>query len=307
MHETRISWAHATWNPWTGCHRVSKECVGCYAEAFLTQKGRNFSVLAPTQTWRTPYQLDALAKKEKSQAICFVCSMSDFFHADADRWRSDAWRVIDDCKNVNFMLVTKRPERISDCLPRDWCDGERYPNAWMGTTCGVRGSYERVDALRTIPCSLRFISIEPLMESVADIDLSGIGWVAVGGMSGTLHEKHQMKMHWAAEVYDLCQKERIPFLFKQSSDSRSERGINGLSFYIAERAGEEVDAPTIPLLRKYPATRLPLLPFVEHGKRFTEADYKRYREADTVPAGHGDQDDELGSRDQRHGTEPTKT
>ena len=278
MIDTKISWAHATWNPWTGCKRMSAECVGCYADALLRRGGRKFSILVPTQTWRTPYQLDARAKGANRQAICFVCSLSDFFHADADRWRPDAWRVIRDCQNVNFMLLTKRPERISDCLPSDWGDGKRYPNAWMGTTCGVRSSYHRVDALRSIPCALRFLSIEPLMESVADIDLNGVGWVAAGGMSGPLHAKHKMEMAWAAEVHDLCRALEIPFLFKQSSDIYTERGINGLSLYLARRAGQEVDPATVPLIREYPETALPLLPFVEHGQRFSRADFRLYEE-----------------------------
>ena len=278
MIDTKISWAHATWNPWTGCHKVSRECIGCYADAILSPKGRKFNILAPTQTWRTPYQVDARAKGSNCQAICFVCSLSDFFHADADRWRSDAWRVIRDCRNVNFMLLTKRPERIAECLPSNWGAGERYPNAWMGTTCGVRSSYERVDALRSIPCALRFLSIEPLMESVADIDLSGIGWVAVGGMSGKLHSKHKMEMAWAAEVHDLCKARGTPFLFKQSSDIYTERGINGLSLCLAERAGREVSPDTVSLIREYPTTALPLLPFVEHGKRFTGAEFRQYAE-----------------------------
>jgi protein gp37 len=237
MIDTKISWAHATWNPWTGCDKVSNECVGCYADALLTRTGRTFNILALTQTWKTPYQLNALAKAQGRQAICFVCSLSDFFHADADRWRRDAWRIIHDCKNVNFMLLTKRPERIAACLPGDWNDGKNYPNAWLGTTCGARSSYARLDVLRSIPCALRFVSVEPLMESVSDIDITGIGWVAVGGMSGALHAKHKMKMVWAAEVHDVCRLHEVPFLFKQASDIHTERGINALSLYLAERAG----------------------------------------------------------------------
>ena len=280
MIDTSISWAHATWNPWTGCNKVSKECVGCYADALQTRMGRVFNVLALTQTWKLPYELNAIAKSQHRQAICFVCSLSDFFHQDADHWRRDAWRIIKDCKNVNFMLLTKRPERIAASLPTDWSNGQSYPNAWLGTTCGVRSSYPRVDILRSIPCSLRFLSIEPLMESVTDIDLSGIGWVAAGGMSGVLHKTHKMRMEWAAEVYDLCKKQDTPFLFKQSSNIHTERGINALSLFLAEREGRKVDAATVPLIREYPATELPLLPFTEHGKRFTAKDWTNYRQAE---------------------------
>lgn len=276
MIDTKISWAHSTWNPWTGCDKVSKECVGCYADALLSRSGRTFTVLGLTQTWKTPYELDAIAEKQGRQAICFVCSLSDYFHADADRWRKDAWRVIRDCRNVNFMLLTKRPERIAECLPEDWNEGKNYAGAWLGTTCGVRSSYSRVDILRSIPCSLRFLSIEPLMESVSDIDLTGIGWVAVGGMSGALHGTNRMEMTWAAEVYDLCKEQRTPFLFKQASNLYTERGINALSLLLAERESRDVDPATVQLIRHYPRTDLPLLPFTEHGRRFSGEDWAGY-------------------------------
>lgn len=277
MQETKISWAHATWNPWTGCKPAGRECVGCYARAQLKRSGRNFEVLALTQTGMTPYQLNAEAKGQNKQAICFVCSLSDFFHADADLWRQDAWQTIRDCSNVNFMLLTKRPERIEKCLPDDWSEGQGYPNAWLGTTCGVRDAFSRVEILRSIACSLRFVSVEPLMESVRDIDLTGIGWVAVGGMSGPLHQKFRMELVWAAEVYDLCRDRGIPFLFKQASDQFSERGINALNLYLAERTGKAADPDKVSLLRSYPHTTLPLLPLVEQGTRFTDSEYKRYQ------------------------------
>ena len=144
MQETKISWAHATWNPWTGCKSAGRECVGCYARALMLRQGRKFDVLALTQTGMTPYQLNAVAKGQNKQAICFVCSLSDFFHEDADLWRDNAWQTIRDCSNVNFMLLTKRPERIEKCLPNDWSEGRRYSNAWLGTTCGVRDAFSRV-------------------------------------------------------------------------------------------------------------------------------------------------------------------
>jgi protein gp37 len=94
MIDTKISWAHATWNPLTGCNKVSKECVGCYADALLTRGGRNFNILSPTQTFDTPNKLNKAAGELCGSAICFVCSLSDFFHNDADLWRPTAWRTI---------------------------------------------------------------------------------------------------------------------------------------------------------------------------------------------------------------------
>jgi len=276
MIDTKISWAHATWNPWTGCNKVSRECVGCYADALLTRSGRDFNVLSLTQTFNTPHDLNARAEQQHKSAICFVCSLSDFFHEQADPWRRRAWEKIQKCTSVYFMLLTKRPERIVECLPSDWNNGTGYPNVWLGTTCGVKASYSRVDALRKVPCSLRFLSVEPLMESIANIDLTGIGWVAVGGMSGPLHKQHHMNMEWAAEVYDTCQARCIPFLFKQSSHIYTERGINGLSLYLADRDHRIVNPATVPLIREYPVPKSSLLPFTEHGKRFSQAEWEAY-------------------------------
>jgi len=162
-----------------------------------------------------------------------------------------------------------------ECLPADW--GSGYRNVWLGTTCGVRASYKCVDIIRSVPCTLRFLSVEPLLESVADLDLTGIGWVAVGGMSGPLHKTRKMDLKWAAEVHDLCGAQRIPFLFKQASSAHTERGINALSLYLAEHAGQEGDPDTVPLIRQYPKTKLPLMPFTEHGKRFTMKEYRAYQ------------------------------
>jgi protein gp37 len=227
MIDTKISWAHATWNPWEGCNVISRECVECYAKARAVRCGQDFNVLSLTQTFDTPHELNAMAERQSKSAICFVCSLSDFFHEQADHWRRRAWEKIRECPSVFFMLLTKRPKRIVQRLPSDWNGGENYPNVWLGTTCGVKDSYDRVETLRNIPCALRFLSCEPLMESIADINLTDIGWVAVGGMSGPKYKDYLMCMEWAAEVYDACHTQGgIPFLFKQSSHLHTERGIN---------------------------------------------------------------------------------
>jgi hypothetical protein len=96
-------------------------------------------------------------------------------------------------------------------------------------------------------------------------------------MSGRLHTTRKMDLEWAAEVHDICRAQRIPFLFKQASNAHTERGINALSLYFAGRAGQEVDPGTVPPIREYPMTELPLMPFSEHGKRFTMKEYRAYQ------------------------------
>jgi protein gp37 len=267
MKKTKISWAHSTINFWIGCHAVSDECQGCYAAALVKRMGGRFNVLRLTtiSTWTTAFQIDASAAAERETKIIFTCSLSDFFHLQADHWRPDAWQVIRDCPHVRWLILTKRPERILERLPADWGDG--YFNLWLGVTVGQPSSYHRLTDLARVPCCLRFISVEPLLESVLDIPLDGVGWVAVGGMSGPLHKTRRMQPRWAYEVWRRCQDAGIPFLFKQSSDIYTERGIDGLARYIASVEGLPYHDQHA-LIRQYPRTDPPLLPFIEHGKRY---------------------------------------
>jgi len=272
MRETKISWAHATLNFWTGCNAVSAECEGCYADTLLTRTGRDFTTLSPTKTWHDAYAVNSDAALRGGTKIIFTCSLSDFFHLQADHWRANAWNVIRDCQSIRWLVLTKRPERIADHLPSDW--GKNFSHVWLGVTVGCPDSYHRLDTLRQIPCSLRFISAEPLLGSIHDVSLDGIGWVAAGGMSGSLHKKRAMRMEWAYELFLRCKQAGIPFLFKQASDLRTERGIDALARYIADVEGRKYD-PVDPVIREYPETDPPLLPFTEHGLRFTDAQWAK--------------------------------
>lgn len=109
----------------------------------------------------------------------FCASLTDFFIQDADPWRDEAWKVIRECPNLDFLILTKRPSLIPSRLPADWRNG--YPNVWLGTTCGVRSSYPRIDDLCSVPAIVRFVSAEPLLESLSDIDLGGVHWLIAGG------------------------------------------------------------------------------------------------------------------------------
>jgi protein gp37 len=288
MKETKISWAHSSQNFWTGCNPVDKdrECSGCYADALLTRSGREFTTLSLTQTWRDAYTINAQAARKNSLAIVFTCSLSDFYHLQADRWRNDAWSVIRDCTHVRWLILTKRPERIVDHLPSDW-GSNGWKHVWLGTTCGHPDSYPRLNVLREIPCALRFISAEPLLAPLDDIDLSGYGWVAAGGMSGALHHQKHMRLEWAFSLWKRCKSDGIPFLFKQASHQFTERGIDALSRYSAMVEGKP-QSDNLPLVREYPATDLPLLPFTTHGRRFTEPEFEQYmmtRNSDLVQIG----------------------
>jgi protein gp37 len=227
--KSKIAWTDATWNPWIGCHNVSEECRRCYARTDVNRKfgPRGYDFDKPWRaktTLRKPLKWNREAvefeKLNGRRFRAFTSSWTDFFLAEADEWRNEAWDVIRECHYMDFLILTKRPSRVLDCLPADW--GQGWSHVWLGTTCGVRHSYPRLDALRKIPATVRFISAEPLLESMADIDLTGFHWLIAGGESGSGFRK--MEDAWAVELKDKCAAEGVGFFFKQHSSFRPGQG-----------------------------------------------------------------------------------
>jgi protein gp37 len=221
MENSNISWTDNTWNPWIGCRHVSAECDHCYADAAVTRRMKlDFNDVHLSQTWRDPLKWNREAQKSGQRSRVFCASYSDFFIQDADAWRDEAWKLIRECSNLDWQILTKRPQLIMARLPKDWGNG--WPNVWLGTTCGVRSSYSRVDALRNIPAAVRFISAEPLLESLHDINLTGYHWLIVGGESGPAFRP--MCDEWAAELRDICTRQQVGFFFKQHSAFKPGQG-----------------------------------------------------------------------------------
>jgi len=222
MENSKINWTDHTWNPWIGCRHVSAECDHCYADFLVSKRmGRDFGSVTRTKTWRDPIKWNArapeLQEKLGRRVRVFCASLTDFFIQDADEWRDEAWQVIRDCPNLDFLILTKRPRLIPSRLPKDWGNG--YSNVWLGTTCGVRSSYPRLDELRGIPAVVRFISAEPLLEPMGDINLAGYHWLIAGGESGSGFRP--MEDAWALALRDRCRKSGVAFHFKQHSAFRS--------------------------------------------------------------------------------------
>jgi protein gp37 len=189
--------------------------------------GRDFSNVQRTKTWGDPLKWNRQAPEfEKNlgrRVRVFCASLTDFFIQDADQWREEAWDVIRECTNLDWLILTKRPALIRARLPADWSAWKNgFFNVWLGTTCGVRSSYSRVDALRKIPTTVRFISAEPLLESLADINLTGFHWLIAGGESGSGFRP--MREQWALELRDICARQAVGFHFKQHSAFRSGQG-----------------------------------------------------------------------------------
>lgn len=156
--KTGVSWTHHTVNFWIGCDQVSPGCAHCYAKTLTERWGKDFSILRRTSdaTFYAPL-------KWKEPALVFTCSMSDFFHEDADQWRDDAWDVIRRTPHLTWQILTKRPERILEHLPADW-GALGWSNVWMGTSVENQHFADiRIPLLLKVPAVVRFLSCEPLL------------------------------------------------------------------------------------------------------------------------------------------------
>jgi protein gp37 len=217
-----ISWTDGTWNPWMGCDKVGgaeSECANCYIGRVLKKQVRQpwGQIYRSTSTWNLPHQMQEKAVRDGRRYKLFTCSLSDWFHRGADAWRPEAWKIVRECPDVDFLVLTKRAHRIAANLPSDW--GSGYPNVWLGVSVGRMNSAHRVDKLRRIPARIRFISAEPLLESLAGLDITNIDWLIAGGESGSGFR--HMDPAWADELRKKCQTAGTAFFFKQASGFRS--------------------------------------------------------------------------------------
>lgn len=214
---TIISWTNETWNPVTGCSRVSEECRHCYAERLSTKfHWTTAPWTAANAEQNVRCRPERLSKPYgwKDARMVFTNSMSDMFHDQVpDEFLHLIFDVIEGTPRHTYQCLTKRPERAAR-----W---QRWPhNVWMGTTCGHSPNLHRVDTLRECGARIKFISAEPLLDSLAMLDVTGIDWVIVGGESGPgfRHMDHQ----WARDIRDICVRNHVAYFFKQDSAFRTE-------------------------------------------------------------------------------------
>lgn len=186
----------------------------------MDKLGFDATTVTRTKTWADPFFWQINAEAHRIETRVFTCSWSDFFHPDADPWRLEAWEIVRDCPNLIFQILTKRPELVPARLPRDWGDG--YPNVWLGVSVENPAFLHRMDLLRQIPAAIRFVSAEPLLAPLGDLNLTNFHWVIVGGESGPGFRP--MDHAWAREIRDQCQREHVAFFFKQSAAIRTEMG-----------------------------------------------------------------------------------
>jgi protein gp37 len=206
-----IEWTDATWNPVTGCTKISPGCTHCYAETFAERfrgvPGHPYEQGFDLKLWTDRLILPSMWKKPKR---IFVNSMSDLFHKDVpEEYIRKVFDVMNDVTRHQYQVLTKRSERLA-ALSEKLRWGE---NIWMGVSVENAQYTYRVDDLRKTDAHVKFLSVEPLLGAIPELNLKGIDWVIVGGESG--HGARPVSEDWIIEIRDQCLAAHVPFFFKQ--------------------------------------------------------------------------------------------
>ena len=208
---SKIEWTEKTWNPTTGCNKISQGCKNCYAEVMAKRlkameqpKYKNgFELTLHEDSLEIPYAW-------KKPQIIFVNSMSDLFHKDIPlEFIKKVFKVMNDCSHHTFQVLTKRGDILLEYSKElNWTN-----NIWVGVSVENQDVINRIDYLRKLNAHIKFLSLEPLLSPLPNLNLDNINWVIVGGESG--FESRPMKKEWVQDIKSQCQKQNVPFFFKQ--------------------------------------------------------------------------------------------
>lgn len=244
--KTAIAWTDHTFNIAWGCVKVSPGCKNCYADTQSRRYGHDvWGPNKPRRTfgekhWNEPLKWNRAAEVEGVRKRVFCSSMCDVFedHPTINAEREKLWPLIRATPWLDWQILTKRAERIAANLPADWRDG--YENVWLGVSIENNDYVQRADHLRLVPATVRFVSYEPALGPLDQLDLNGIDWIIYGGESGAKYRNHDFA--WARDIRKRCETFGVAFFYKQSAAFHPERGTT--------LDGE--------LVRSYPTRRLSL-------------------------------------------------
>lgn len=229
---SKIEWTDHTFNPWVGCQEVSAACDHCYARVMNERWGwvngwgpHGERKRTSEENWRKPLRWSRAARRSGKRSRVFCASLADVFdNRVPPEWRADLWAMIKETPELDWLMLTKRPENVGGMLPIDWDWASGWPNVWLGTTCEDQVQYRRRwRALQGVPAVARFISYEP---ALGQIDLQCWAedeyqmhiyqkphWVICGGESGS--GARDMPQDWARSMRDQCAEHGIAFFMKQ--------------------------------------------------------------------------------------------
>ena len=225
-HNSSIEWTEATWNPVTGCTKISPGCKFCYAERMaLRLKAMRQPRYRDGFKVTLQDDLVELPLRWREPRMIFVNSMSDMFHRDIPvEFIQRCFETMRIAKQHTFQILTKRPERVVELAS----DLPWPSNIWMGTSVESADYTDRIHELQKVPAKVRFLSVEPLLGPIPQLPVRGIGWVIVGGESGP--GARAMEAAWVRQIRDRCIHYRVPFFFKQwggVQKSRTGRTLDG--------------------------------------------------------------------------------
>jgi protein gp37 len=206
-----IEWTEATWNPVTGCSKISPGCKHCYAEVMAGRlKAMGKERYANGFTLTLQPDVVELPLRWRTPKVIFVNSMSDLFHHDVpDAYIQAVFETMRRASWHTFQVLTKRADRLSRLAPHlPWPE-----NVWMGVSVEDVPRMTRIGHLLAVPAAVRFLSVEPLLEALPELPLDGIDWVIVGGESG--RTPRPMAAEWVREIRDQCVEQQVAFFFKQ--------------------------------------------------------------------------------------------
>jgi len=223
MSKTKIEWSQQTWNPTTGCDKISAGCKNCYAEVMsyrLKAMGQEkykdgFDVRTHPSALTLPY-------KWKKPRLVFVNSMSDLFHNEVPiDFIKEVFKIMNENSQHIFQVLTKRAERLLQLNDElNWTE-----NIWMGVSVENDVVMDRIDFLRQTSAKVKFLSCEPLISPLNGLNLEGIHWVIVGGESG--RNARPIDPEWVVDIQEKCQDQGVPFFFKQWGGSGKMKKANG--------------------------------------------------------------------------------
>lgn len=254
-----ISWTHGTANFWMGCCKVSNGCKNCYAETFVTKR-MSLPVWGPAKTtdrklakgvWKDVPKWNRTAADKGTRMRVFVSSLSDIFedHPQLVPWRAKALALLEKCTSLDVLLLTKRPENIPWMVPPAWL--ENWPeHIWVGTTVEDKEQAgKRLPFLKAVPAKVRFLSCEPLLEDLGELDLWGIHWVIVGGESGP--DARSFDIAWARNILSRCVEAGVARFMKQVGKVPYLEGVK-LTLADSTHGGDPEEWPLDIQVREFP-------------------------------------------------------
>jgi protein gp37 len=218
---SNIAWTDDTFNPWLGCTRVSPGCQNCYAEQLMDRRYRRVKwgpgqPRMRTKTWGDPVKFNRTAEKEGIRRKVFCASLADWLDDEVPhQWREDLIALIESCRWIDWLMLTKRLQNLSLMVPTRWLDNP-LPNVWQGVTAENQEYWDlRVPLLRETPAAVRWVSYEPALGPLRIGPKPGVDWLIIGGESDQMAPAREFKMEWADDLIDQCRARGVVPFMKQ--------------------------------------------------------------------------------------------